>query len=251
MSTVNLLGYEVSGASLDASCDDILAWVRQGSHCKAISCLNPHSYAVAKYDPRFASALRMSDWLLPDGVGVAMACGAIAGRPFPRITGSDLFSHLNERMDRVGGLKVFFIGSTTEVLGLIRGKYAAQYPGVALVGCHAPPFEGEMSERALADCIQAVARAAPDVIYVGMTAPKQEVFIARAREAFPAKVAIGIGAVFDYYAGQRTRASALTRALGLEWLARLAAEPSRMWRRTLVSAPLFVRDVLWARHEQR
>lgn len=251
MSAVKLLGYEVSGAPLQAICDDILAWVRQGSQCKAVSCLNPHSYAVAKYDHRFASALRASDWLLPDGVGVAMACGAIARRPFARVTGSDLFYRLNECMDRVGGLRVFFIGSTPEVLALILDRYAAQYPGVALVGCHAPPFEREMSEQALADCLQAVERAAPDVIYVGMTAPKQEVFIDRAREALPAKVAIGVGAVFDYYAGRRSRASAMTRALGLEWLVRLAAEPSRMWRRTLVSAPVFVRDVLWERHAQR
>jgi len=251
MSAVKLLGYEVSGASLQANCDNILAWVRHGTHCKAVSCLNPHSYAVAKYDPRFASALRTSDWLLPDGVGVAMACGAIAGRPFPRVTGSDLFFRLNDGMNRIGGLKVFFIGSTPEVLAVILDKYAAQYPGVTLVGGHAPPFEQEMSEQALADCIEAVAHAAPDVIYVGMTAPKQEVFIARAREALPAKLALGVGAVFDYYSGQRSRASAMTRALGLEWLVRLAAEPARMWRRTLVSAPLFVRDVLWERHAQR
>lgn len=249
MSTVYLLGYGVSRASLETCSRDILAWILQGSHCKAASFFNPHSYAVSKANPRFASALRASQWLLPDGVGVALACGVIARRPVARITGSDLFFRLNEDMNRVGGLKVFFIGSTSQVLATIRDKYARQYPEVQIVGCHAPPFEADMSEQSFAACLQAISHASPDVVYVGMTAPKQEVFIARAGLAMPAKVALGIGAVFDYYAGRRSRASALTRAFGLEWLVRLAADPLRMWRRTLVSAPLFVRDVLWERHE--
>ena len=249
MSAVHLLGYGVSSASLESCSHDMLAWILRGSHCKAASFFNPHSYAVAKSDQRFASALRASEWLLPDGVGVALACGAIARRPVARITGSDLFFRLNEDMNHVGGLRVFFIGSTPQVLGTICDKYSRQYPKIQIVGCHAPPFESDMSEQAFAACLQAISHAAPDVVYVGMTAPKQEVWIARAGLAMPAKVALGIGAVFDYYAGRRSRASALTRAFGLEWLVRLAADPLRMWRRTLVSAPLFVRDVLWERHE--
>lgn len=251
MSSVHLMGYSVSSMPLQTCSAEILEWVRHGTHCKSISCLNPHSYAVAKYEPRFASALRTSDWLLPDGTGVALACGAITGRRLPRITGSDLFYRLSEDMNRVGDIKVFFIGSTPQVLARICEQYALQFPNVKVVGCHAPPFESEMSDRAFADCVRAVSLASPDVLYVGMTAPKQEIFIARARGALPVKAALGIGAVFDYYSGRRTRPSAWVRSLGLEWLARLAAEPSRMWRRTLVSAPVFVRDLLLQRHEQR
>jgi N-acetylglucosaminyldiphosphoundecaprenol N-acetyl-beta-D-mannosaminyltransferase len=209
--------------------------------------LNPHSYVVATNDPDFEAALKGADMLLPDGVGVVMA-GALLGIAFAeRITGWDLFSGLHERLNSVGGASVFFLGSSPNVLKRISERMLVEYPNVTVVGLLSPPFSHSFSEEETKEIVRMINGVRPDILWVGMTAPKQEKWLQANRDRLCVKLACSVGAVFDFYAGTRKRSHPIFQRLGLEWLPRLIREPRRLWRRMLVSAPVFVFHVVRAR----
>lgn len=214
-----------------------------GSHergCKWLACLNPHSYAVSRGDPNFAEALRHADWLVPDGAGVVLASRLLGGEVRGRVTGSDIFYGLHKQMNAVGGMSVFFLGSTEETLKLIRERMQNDYPKVRVAGTYSPPFKPTYSAVELGEMIRAVNNSSADVLWVGMTAPKQEKWIFENRALLNVKFAAAIGAVFDFYTGRVKRSHPIFQRLGLEWLPRLLQEPSRLWRRMFISAPIFL-----------
>lgn len=212
-----------------------------------LACLNPHSYAVALDRPEFEAALHGADWLVADGVGVVIASRLRGGAVRQRITGSDVFHGVHRRLEGNGGGKVFFIGSTEETLSRIREKMARDYPRVEIVGTYSPPFKPEYSAAELDLMVETINAARPDVLWVGMTAPKQELWIHALRDRLDVRFAAAIGAVFDFYIGRIKRSPAAFQALGLEWLPRLVQEPRRLWRRMFVSAPIFMWHVMTGR----
>lgn len=216
-------------------------------NCSWLACLNPHSYAVALNVSSFASALRSANWLVPDGVGVVWASGVLGGHVRERVTGSDVFLALHQRMNAAGGLSVFFLGASEATLVQIRSRMAQDFPNIRVAGTYSPPFKPTYSEQELDAMISAVNETQPDVLWVGMTAPKQEKWIFENRARLDVPFAAAIGAVFDFYTGNVKRSHPLFQRLGLEWLPRLLQQPRRLWRRMLVSAPIFVMHVMRAR----
>ena len=197
-----------------------------------INTLNAHSYNVARKDPAFAEALEKGDYLLPDGMGVVKACRWLKGRsrPAERIAGWDLFVFEMERLNARGG-KCFFLGSSPAVLDAIRKRCAQDYPNI-VVETYSPPYKPEFSAEETAEMVAAVNAARPDLLWVGMTAPKQEKWTWRNWPSIQVDGHCGtIGAVFDFYAGTVKRAPLWMQRAGLEWLYRLLREPRRMWRR--------------------
>jgi N-acetylglucosaminyldiphosphoundecaprenol N-acetyl-beta-D-mannosaminyltransferase len=150
-------------------------------------------------------------------------------------------------MNSAGGMSVFFLGATEETLDLIGAHMAMDYPNVKVAGMYSPPFKARYSSAENEEMINAINTVAPDVLWVGMTAPKQEKWIYANRTRLCVKFAGAIGAVFDFYAGRVQRSHPLFQRLGLEWLPRLIQQPRRLWRRTFVSAPVFVLHVLQQR----
>lgn len=242
-----ILSYPVWSGSI-AGCRDEIACVLAGDRrdCRWLACLNPHSYVIARGDPEFGAALRAADWLLPDGVGIAIAAQILGRRLAGRITGFDIFETVMALLDARGG-SVFFLGADEATLAAIAARLRTDYPAVRLAGCHAPSFAPDHDADEIARIIGCVNRSAADVLWVGMTAPKQEKLILRARDRLEVRLAGAIGAVFDFYAGRVPRPHPAFRRLGLEWLPRLMREPRRLWRRMAVSAPLFLADVARAR----
>ena len=208
------------------------------------ACANPHSLVAASRDPDFRQCLRSCTAVVADGVGVKVA-GMLTGRQFgPRITGWDFFHATMSELDRRGG-KAYFFGSRAEVLERIRRRAAGDYPGVR-IETHAPPY-GEWSREDNEAMVARIRGFAPDALWVGMTAPRQEKWVQANAKLVQAPLIGSIGAVFDYYAGTIKRAPSWICKLGLEWLYRLAGEPVRLWRRTLISAPQFLCLVLLER----
>jgi N-acetylglucosaminyldiphosphoundecaprenol N-acetyl-beta-D-mannosaminyltransferase len=244
-----VLGYRVDANSAGGFAEGIMAELAHGAgSAEAIpvwlACLNPHSYAVALEDQAFVKALRSADWLIPDGVGVVLA-GRVLGASIPqRVTGSDIFYGLHQRMNATGGYSVFFLGASEETLALIRARMAVDYPAIRVAGTYSPPFKPEYSAAELDEMIAAVNAARPDVLWVGMTAPKQEKWIFQNLHRLDVKFAGAVGAVFDFYVGKVKRSHPAFQELGLEWLPRLLRQPVRLWRRTVVSAPIFVWHVV-------
>jgi len=207
-----------------------------------INTINPHSYVTAKSDPLFETALRDSDVLLPDGSGIVIAAQKLHGRQIQKIAGADLHLHLLQLLNDQKK-KCFYMGSSQHTLDKIKEKLNREYPDIK-AEFYSPPFKPEFTDEDNGAIVQAINDFEPDVLFVGMTAPKQEKWLHTHKNVLEVKVACSIGAVFDFYAGTVQRPSQFWIDLHLEWLPRLLKEPKRLWRRNFVSTPLFLIDLL-------
>ena len=244
--TEPILGFTVRHDSLGGCVGEVLGGLSAGQRCW-LACFNPHSYVATLSRPAFRDALRSADWLVPDGVGVVLASRFLGGSIRQRVTGSDIFSAVNTALQDRGGGSVFFLGSTEDTLSAIRERMAHDWPDVQVVGTWSPPFKPVFSGEDNEEMARRINAAHPDVLWVGMTAPKQEEWIHAMLPRLEVRFAGAVGAVFDFYAGRVRRSHPFFQRLGLEWLPRLIREPRRLWRRTFVSAPIFFWHVLRAR----
>lgn len=245
--TVEFLDYKVFAGNVDQCADEMMAAIAgKTDACQTMVCLNPHSYVTARRDGDFDAALRSADWLVPDGSGILLGA-RILGLPIAtRVSGPDVFAAVMEKLNRSGG-SVFFLGSTEQTLAQVRQRMEETYPMVRLAGTYSPPFVAEFTAAQNDAMIEAVNSGHPDVLWVGMTAPKQEKWLMANRARLKVATAGAIGAAFDFFAGTVRRSPTGFRRAGLEWLPRLIQQPRRLWRRMFVSAPIFLADVLWAR----
>ena len=210
-----------------------------------INTINAHSYNTAQKDPLFAEALMKGDALIPDGASIVMACRWLKAKSQPqeRIAGWDLFTFEMERLNRRGGT-CFFMGSSEKVLALIREKAAKVYPNIR-IGTYSPPYKPAFSEEENRAIVDAINQAQPDLLWIGMTAPKQEKWAYSHWKELDIHCHCGtIGAVFDFFAGTMERAPLWWQEHSLEWLYRLIKEPKRMWRRYIIGNSLFLWNIL-------
>lgn len=241
--TEDILGYPVTTAPAEACIAEIVQWIGAGEKGRYLVCANPHSLETARSDRLFDAALRQADLVVPDGVGIVIASRILGGTIRQRVTGSDIFQGVSAALNEAQGLKVFFLGSTKENLAAISERMHTDFPNVTVAGVYSPPFADEFSSADNEHMVAAVNRARPDVLWVGMTAPKQEKWIYQHRERLEVNFTAAIGAVFDFYTGQVKRSHPIFLKLGLEWFPRLLQEPRRLWRRNFVSNPCFLARV--------
>lgn len=216
-----------------------------------INTINAHSFNTAKKDQLFADALTNGDVLIPDGVSIVKACKWIKAKSQPkeRIAGWDLFSFEMEKLERESeelrtkseeSKTVMFMGSSQKVLDLIVKRAAVDYPHLKVV-TYSPPYKPEFSNEDNKAIINAINAANPDLLWIGMTAPKQEKWTYSHWKELNIHCHVGtIGAVFDFFAGTVERAPMWWQEHGLEWLYRLLKEPKRMWRRYIIGNALFL-----------
>ena len=206
-----------------------------------INTINAFSYDNARKDVLFSEALQKGDVLIPDGISIVKACRFLNAKSQPkeRIAGWDLFVYEMEKLNRVGG-KVMFLGSSDAVLNLIRRRVAEKYPKIE-VDTYSPPYKPEFSDEENEAMISAINHSNPDLLWIGMTAPKQEKWAYTHLDRLDVHCHIGtIGAVFDFFAGTVKRAPERWQRAGLEWLYRLLSEPRRMWRRYFIGNAKFI-----------
>jgi N-acetylglucosaminyldiphosphoundecaprenol N-acetyl-beta-D-mannosaminyltransferase len=217
-----------------------------------INTINAHSYNTARKDKLFAEALMNGNALIPDGVSIVKACRWIKAKSQPkeRIAGWDLFSFEMDKLERESVkcemLKktVMFMGSSQRVLDLIVKRAAEVYPHLKVV-TYSPPYKPEFSDEDNKAIIEAINAADPDLLWIGMTAPKQEKWTYSHWSELNIHCHVGtIGAVFDFFAGTVERAPMWWQRNGLEWLYRLLKEPKRMWRRYIIGNALFLWNML-------
>lgn len=209
-----------------------------------INTINAHSYNTALKDTLFAEALTKGDVLIPDGASIVMACKWLKAKSQPkeRIAGWDLFVYEMEKLNARGG-KCFFMGSSEKVLALIKAKAAEVYPNIK-VETYSPPYKPEFTDEDNKAIIDAINAAKPDLLWIGMTAPKQEKWAYTHWKELDINCHCGtIGAVFDFFAGTVERAPIWWQEHSLEWLYRLLKEPKRMWRRYIIGNTLFLWNI--------
>lgn len=210
-----------------------------------INTINAHSYNTALKDSLFAEALQKGGILIPDGASIVMACKWLKAisRPKERIAGWDLFEFEMNQLNQKGG-KCFFMGSSEKVLSLIKKKAKLIYPNI-IVETYSPPYKPEFSKEDNKKIIDAINQANPDLLWIGMTAPKQEKWTYSHWNELNIHCHVGnIGAVFDFFAGTIERAPIWWQKHGLEWLYRLIKEPKRMWKRYIIGNILFLWNIL-------
>ena len=228
----------ISDLHLTRSRADMDAWP-EGKFL--IDTVNAHSFVVAQKDAAFADALLQADALLPDGISIVKACRWLKTKnaPVEKIAGADLFAYEMEKLEERGGT-CFFLGSSPATLALIEKKAAERYPHIR-VKSYSPPYKPAFSPEESQAMVNAVNAADPDLLWVGMTAPKQEKWLHDHWQELRIHCHAGaIGAVFDFFAGTVERAPQKWIDLGLEWFYRLIKEPRRTWRRYLVNNPRFL-----------
>ena len=241
-----IVGYPVAVEPISNVVNCITQWIDDNERsCPYFACLNPHSVEIAAGDKTFHNSLTSAEFLTADGIGIVYASRFLGGSIRDRVTGMDVFHGVTEAMNSSGRGTCYFLGSTEQTLNLIRKKMAKDYPNVEVVGVYAPPFRPEFTEDDSQAMIDAINDAAPDVLWVGLAAPKQEKWIFQHRDRLKVNFAGPIGAVFDFYVGNVKRVNPYWQKLGFEWLPRLMQEPRRLWRRTFVSAPKFIIRTLW------
>lgn len=207
-----------------------------------INTINQYSFCIAEQDAKFKNALQRSDVLLPDGEAIVAAVHRLTGQKIKKIAGADIHLHLLHQLEQKKG-SCFYLGSTEDTLLKIRARMAIEFPNVK-VGTFSPPYQTEFTHDHKSKKVEAVNAFRPDVLFVGMTAPKQEKWAYSHKDYLDTKIICSIGAVFDFYAGTVERPNPFWINLRLEWFIRLVKEPRRMWKRYLYYGPVFVGLIL-------
>ena len=247
-----VLNIGISKTSYEEVCGLCGQWIEErrsskGARARYICVTSVHGIILAQDDPEFAQILNEADIATPDGMPLVWALRSFGTRGQQRVYGPTLMLEICRRAARTG-YRIFLYGGREEVLEALSAKLHERFPALVIAGTFAPPFRPLTVEedRALQEVIR---RADPDVVFVGISTPKQERWMYEHRECFPGVILIGVGAAFDFHAGRTRQAPEWMQRAGLEWLFRLMTEPKRLWRRYLLITPRFL--PLWAMQRLR
>ena len=208
--------------------------------CKVINTISPNSYGIATKDKKFKEALKNSDYLVLDGVYFALAPILMKGENIKKNQGPEVFAHFINRFKDTDG-SVFFLGSTPKTLGLIEKRLRKEFPKIK-VSSFSPPFKQEFTEEEDLEMIKKINEFEPQIVFVGMTCPKQEKWAIKNRKHLKAGLAICIGNVFDWYAGTQKAISPIWFKLRLGWLVRIFLRPE-IFKRNIGNQMIFFKDL--------
>jgi N-acetylglucosaminyldiphosphoundecaprenol N-acetyl-beta-D-mannosaminyltransferase len=247
-----VLGVGISATSytgVSAVCDRWVEERRAGASGRAhfVTVTSVHGIVTAFFEKRFRDILNAADMSTPDGMPVvwAMRSFGVAGQT--RVYGPDLMLTLC-RSAQEKGHRIFLYGARQDTLDTLQSRFLEKFPGLQFVGAISPPFRAltAAEEQGYAECILA---SGADIVFVGLSTPKQENWMIAQRERLPGLVLFGVGAAFDFHAGRVEQAPAWMRANGLEWFFRLTREPRRLWKRYALIVAVF--PPLWAMQKLR
>jgi N-acetylglucosaminyldiphosphoundecaprenol N-acetyl-beta-D-mannosaminyltransferase len=247
MRKLNVIGTDISVTSYEEVVDLVGHWLSGNAsagenRAKYICVTSVHGIVTARHDPEFRRVLNGADVATPDGMPVVWALRSFGASGQQRVYGPTLMLRLCEAAAH-RGQRVFLYGGRPEVVPALCGQLHLKYPEMMIVGTYSPPFrplteaEDESVKRLICD-------SGADLVFIGISTPKQENWMAAHQWDFSGKVLVGVGAAFDFHANRVRQAPAWMQRSGLEWFFRLLTEPGRLWRRYLFVTPQFL--PLWA-----
>lgn len=234
MKTISVLNFNVFS-------DDLSSILYSSNGCKVINTVSPNSYGIATKDPEFYYALKSSDYLVLDGVYFAFASLLLKGKNIKRNQGPDVFDHFIKRLNSSGG-KAFFLGSTNDTLNKIKARASKEYPNIG-IHYYSPPFKEKFSDEDNTLILNKITDFKPDILFIGMTCPKQEKWAIQNREKLNTGLAICIGNVFDWYAGTQKAISPFWFKIRLGWFVRIFLRPE-VFKRNIGNQMLFFWHVI-------
>ena len=237
---VSILGVEISAVNLGLVVELIDTWIREGK--ASYICVVPaHSVMDAYNDSEFRSILNSSGLTTPDGMSVVWILKLQGHKEVDRVCGSDLMLAVcRYGMER--HYRHYFYGGGPGVAEALASRLTVRFEDIQIAGIHSPPFRKLTDDEDQAE-IEKINSTNPDIVWVGISSPKQERWMAEHLGKIEAPVMIGVGAAFDFLSGKKPQAPRWIQRSGFEWLFRLATEPKRLWPRYR-QYPLFVWLVL-------
>jgi N-acetylglucosaminyldiphosphoundecaprenol N-acetyl-beta-D-mannosaminyltransferase len=244
-SRLKMLGMEIDALSMPQAVSRILGWIEAKTHlcCRYIVTPNVNHTVKFQENEQFRQAYAGASLVLADGKPVVLA-SRLLGRPLPQtVPGSDLVPALFDAYQERERLKVFFLGAGPGVAQRAAVRVQSRWSTISVVGSYSPPFGFEKNETENRKILQLIRDARPDVLVVGLGAPKQELWVYQHVDKISANVALCVGATIDFLAGEKVRAPIWLRKVGLEWLHRMLTEPRRLFWRYARDAWIFPRLV--------
>jgi N-acetylglucosaminyldiphosphoundecaprenol N-acetyl-beta-D-mannosaminyltransferase len=232
-----ILGVAVSVVDMQRATHQIGLWVDAGE-ARYVCAADVNSIMQAQRNAAHMEALRNADMVLPDGTPLVWVSHLRGQHSMQRVPGPDIMLQLCE-MGVKRNWRHFFYGGAEGVAEGLAERFQRRFPGLLVAGTHAPPFRLLSAEEQARD-LERINAAHPDIVWVGLGCPKQEIWMRENASRLKGAVVIGVGAAFDFHGGRIPRAPLWMRRNGLEWLHRLSCEPSRLWRRYLVLGPAFL-----------
>lgn len=237
MNKVKILGSGISAINLNKAVEHICCLIDSSKH-HYVCISNVHTVVMGKKSDNYRMITNNAALALPDGIPLVWA-GKLSGiGGMGRCSGPDLMVQILE-LSVTKGYTHYFYGSSANTLAKLNSEFMQKYPGLKIAGMYSPPFRPltkEEDER----ITEEISFLKPDIVWVGLGAPKQEIWMAEHLGKINASVLIGVGAAFDFHAGVIKRAPVWMQKYGLEWFFRLVQEPGRLWKRYLAANTLFI-----------
>lgn len=234
---VNILGVGVSVLNLGTAVAAIAEAVK--NRAKGYICVTGvHGVMEAQESPAFRQILNDAFLNTPDGMPMVWLGKLNGHAEMSRVYGPDLMHEVFE-WSRATECRHFFYGGQPGVAAELKRRTEEKFPGIVICGCYSPPFRPLHEEEEEAFIVM-ISKLKPDIIWVGLSTPKQEKFMAHYLRRVDTTLMIGVGAAFDFHAGRTRQAPHWIQRSGFEWFFRLCQEPGRLWKRYLKNNPLFV-----------
>ncbi len=238
---MNVLGTEVTITNLPHAADTVCSWI-DGDDARRFMCVvDVHCIVQAHRRPEVRHAYNTSDACVPDGMPLTWVGRRRGHKEIGRVYGPDLMLTLLGRSADTG-YRNFFLGGNEGVADDLKRRMEERFPGLHVVGTLCPPFR-ELSDAEKDEMVAEVNATRPDLLWVALGAPKQDLFMREYYGRFNAKVMIGVGAAFDFHTGRVPQAPRWMMKMGLEWFFRFCMEPRRLGPRYLRHNPVFMWNI--------
>lgn len=230
-----VLDCRINRTDLERATNDTCAHISTGAG-GYVCFSNVHTVVSARRDELLRDITNQSFLSLPDGKPLSLVARWHGLTDVGRVAGPDFLPYL---IGKTRGARHYFYGSTPETLARLTANLQHRFPDMNIAGSYSPPFR-DLTPDETDQILEQINAARPDLIWVGLGAPKQEYWMARHWERLRPAILLGVGAAFEFHAGTVTRAPAWIQRLSIEWLYRLLQEPRRLWKRYLVTNSLFI-----------
>jgi N-acetylglucosaminyldiphosphoundecaprenol N-acetyl-beta-D-mannosaminyltransferase len=234
---VDVLGVGISAIDPDDALAEITRSIDDGDQ-QYVCVTGMHGVMESQHDADLLRIHNESGLTTPDGMPMVWAARLAGASNVQRVYGPDLMLAVCERAAQ-RGWGCYLYGATDEVLDRLRANLTDRYPGLRIAGTHSPPFRALTDEEDDA-IVRAINESGAQIVWVGLSTPKQERWMAAHIGRVNASVLVGVGAAFDIHAGNLQQAPKWMQRSGLEWFFRLALEPRRLWRRYVINIPVFL-----------
>lgn len=234
---VRIMGVNVSAITMADALATVEGWIERKSR-NYVCITGVHGVIESQSDPRLLAIHDQAGMVTPDGMPLVWMARRLGYRHTQRVYGPDLMLKLTQ-LSAERGYRQFYFGGAPGLADQLRSRLEERFPGLQVAGTYSPPFRPASAEEDEAIVAQ-INTARPDIVWVGLSTPKQEFWMDAHLGAIEAPVMIGVGAAFDFLAGTKRQAPAWMQRNALEWLFRLVTEPRRLWRRYFSIVPRFL-----------